>query len=317
MANSTKDGKWYSIPDGYTLQAIQRGQSLQHDAQYIAAMRALAESEDAADEAKSVVPVQKPVPVRIPVPKHLLSTKYTGTKSMKGRKASTNPVRKRGKSGWRDVTAGNVVDYGYKAWQLAKHLATLVNVEEKKWDVDGSSGTVITSTASVVNLSNIAQGLDYFNRTGDSILGQSIEFRALLVGSSAVERNRIRILIVCDHDNRGTDPVIGDVLQGGSQPSIQPYNALSGNRFAVLYDELVTLNNAVGLAASGTSTTYIQDQSILPVLKRKWNKHLRYIGTTGADASNYEGALFMMAISDQVTNGPTLAYTFRLTFTDN
>lgn len=314
-------GKWYSVPDGYTLQAIQRAQSQRHDVDYVNAMRALAEAEDAADEVKSVVPIKKPAaPVKIPVPAHLLKVpRLTGAgRSMKGRKASTNPVRKRKSGGgWRDVTAGNVVDYGYKAWQLAKHLATLVNVEEKKWDVDGTAGLTVTSTASVVNLSNIAQGVDYFNRTGDSILGQSIEFRATLRASTAVPNNRARILIVCDHDNRGADPVIGDVLQGGSTAFEAPYNALSGNRFSVLYDEHVELVNVPDLATGGTSTAYIPDRFILPVLKRKWNKHIKYIGTTGADASNYEGALFLMAISADPTYGPVLTYSFRLCFTDN
>lgn len=322
MASPAPSGKWYSVPDGYTLQAIQRAQAQRHDVDLVRAMRALAEAEDASDEVKSVVPIRESrevphVPVKIPVPAHLLKGPSGSGRSNKGRKASTNPVRKRGKGRWRDVTAGNVADYGYKAWQLAKHLATLVNVEEKKWDVDGSSGLTVTSTASCVNLSNIAQGVDYFNRTGDSILGQTMELRATLRGSTAVPNNRARILVVCDHDNRGSDPVIGDVLQGGSNPFEQPYNALSGNRFSVLYDEHIELINVPDLSTAGTSTAYIPGRFLMPILKRKWNKHIKYIGTTGADASNYEGALFLFAISADPTYGPVLTYTFRLCFTDN
>jgi hypothetical protein len=218
---------------------------------------------------------------------------------------------------WRSYTVGDAADAGMKAWQLAKHLATLINVEEKTWDVDGSAGTTVTSTATVVNLSNIAQGDDYGNRTGDSILCQSIEFRATVSGNTATPRNKIRVLIVRDKANRGVDPVIGDVLQGGTSPSVQPYLEPQSGRFDVLYDQLVFLNNTTGLAASGTSTDYVADQEILPSMIKKWNQHIKYAGTAGADGSNWAGALFLMAISSDAANGPNLLYTFRIRFTDN
>lgn len=257
---------------------------------------------------------QAPIPngvrsMKLPIPKHLLMLK----------KKSTNPIgRKRvGKGGWRNITAGSVADYGVKAWQLAKHLATLINVEEKVWDVDGSSGTALTSTATVVNLSNIAQGSDYVNRQGDSILAQSIEFRGVLSGSPSTANHRARILIVRDKLQRGVDPVIGDVLQGGTDPTQQPYLEPQENRFDVLYDEVVVLDHVPGLATTGTSTTYVVRQAQLPHMKRKFNQHIKYQGTTGVDASNWIGGLYLMAICLDASNGPNLRYTFRLRFTDN
>jgi hypothetical protein len=229
---------------------------------------------------------------------------------------STNPVRPKGRT-WRDITAGDAVDYGYKAWLLAKRISTLINVEEKVHDVDGTSGTTVTTTATVVNLSNIAQGSDYFNRIGDSILGQSMEFRARVVGNTASPRHVIRILLVADREQNGTDPVIGEVLQAGTSPVIQPYNVFYTSRFNVLYDELVHLNNAVGLATGGTSTTYLSDQEHLPMMARKWNRHVKYDAAAAADASNRENALYLMAISADATDGPSLTYTFRFRFTDN
>lgn len=260
-----------------------------------------------------------PRPVGIPpaaVPKALLQRPRN----------SVNPVGSRGSGrkkkfrppGWRNITAGHVADYGYKAWQLAKHLATLVNVEDKKWDVDGSGGITLSNTPTIVNLSNIAQGNDYFNRSGDSILGQKIEFRAILASNANVASTTVRLLIVCDRDQRGTDPVLGDVLAAGAIALCQPYNPLSGDRFEILYDEQLSLNSAgAGLATSGTSTTYTVVTEPFPPLIRKWNRHLKYIGTAGADASNYEGALYLMCYAADASNGPTLRYTFRLHFTDN
>lgn len=229
---------------------------------------------------------------------------------------STNPVRP--PRSWRQYNLGDAADAGVKAWQLAKHLATLINVEEKTWDVDGTAGVTLTTTPTVVNLSNIAQSDDYNGRTGDSILCQSIEFRAAVTGNAATPRNRIRLLIVRDKANRGVDPVLGDVLQGGTSAFTQPYLEPQSGRFDVLYDEHIALvAKSVGLAASGTSTDYIPDVIILPSMVRKYNAHIKYQGAAGADASNWAGALFLMAISADATNGPNLTYTFRVKFTDN
>ncbi len=263
------------------------------------------------EEKKAVVPARGP-PMRLPIPAKLLTLS----------KKSTNPVPKKGrgkgKGGWRAVTAGDVANYGLKAWQLAKHLATLINVEEKVFDVDGSGGTTITSTPTVVNLTNIAQGNDYFNRSGDSILGQSIEFRARLNSNAAQACSWIRILIVSDRLQRGADPVLGDVLQGGTNPSVQPYLEPQDQRFDHLYDHLIHINTVgVDLATGGTSTAYISSRIPVPSLFRKWNKHIKYQGTTAADGSNWIGGLYLMAVSGDATNGPNLSYTFRLRFTDN
>jgi len=329
MATPTS-GKWFT-PSETELSAFLRNYAKTDNAAYVAAMRSLAEEEDAAE-----VKVSKPASITIPsvpssstalvkfaIPKHLLTFKSGSAAPM--RAVSTKPVGNKGRGkkgrkekGWRDVTAGDALNYGKKAWQLAKHLATLINVEDKKFDVDGSGGATITTTASVINLSNIAQGNDYNNRSGDSILGQGIEFRAWIRSNAAVSMNMCRILLLADRENHGVDPVIGDVLQAGTNPFLQPMLATAGNRFEILYDELVNLHSpSPGLASAGTSTDYVKDVLLLPTLIRKWNKHIKYTSTTGADASNWENALFLMAISDQAANGPGLFYTFRLHFTDN
>jgi hypothetical protein len=275
-----------------------------------------------AAETKSNVPKEKPPQFpKAAIPPHLLKT--SGGKGMRAKSTQPTGSGGRGKGGpkkskgWRAITAGDAVDYGFKAWQLAKHLATLINVEDKKFDVDGTAGAVVTTTATIVNLTNIAQGNDYNNRSGDSILGQALEFRARVTGNSAGPMQNLRLLVVVDRENHGVDPVIGDVLQGATSPFLAPMLATAANRFEVLFDEYVVLTNAVGLAATGTSTDYVPDTIILRPLIRKWNKHIKYTSSAGADASNWENAIFLMAISSSASNGPNLAYHFRLHFTDN
>jgi hypothetical protein len=218
---------------------------------------------------------------------------------------------------WRDFTTGQAADYGWKAYQMAKQLWTLMNVEEKVFDVDGSSGTTITSTPLVVNLSNIAQGSDYYNRIGDSILAQRIEFRARCSGNAASGSHHLRVLIVTDKENQGADPTLGFVLEAASDPLTANYHPLYSQRFTVHYDETIALVNPVGLATGGTSTGYVMDRAVLPRMDKKHNKHIKYDATAGADASNLEGAMFLMAVASDAANGPSLMYNFRLSFTDN
>lgn len=229
------------------------------------------------------------------------------------KKVKPVPARKKPNRGWRDITAGDAANYGWKAYQMAKELWKLVNVEQKVNDVDGTNGVALSTTAAVVNLSNIAQGNDYYNRSGDSILGQRIEFRARVVGNAAKPSHTIRVLLVCDKEQNGVDPTIGDVLQGLNSPLEAPRNVFGLKRFDVLYDQRVSVCQSGDTAA----TTYCISQTVLPSHMAAHNRHILYDADSAADASNREGALYLMAISGDASNGPSLYYSFRLFYTDN
>jgi hypothetical protein len=269
-------------------------------------------------EAKSprsdITMIHAPRPLSLPKAHQPSKSLANRVGKMKPPKRFNKPV---GRKSWRDITLGDGADYGYKAWMLAKKIATLVNVEEKVHDVDGSAGVTVTSGGSVINLSNIAQGTDYFNRVGDSILGQSMQLTATIRGNTSTASHRLRVLLVSDKEQNGTDPTFGELLQGGTSPITQPYNLFYEQRFNVLYDEVFVINNVIGLATGGTSSGFIAEQLIAPSLDRKWNKHVLYDATAAADASNRENALYLMLISDDAANGPVFLYNFRFRFTDN
>lgn len=220
--------------------------------------------------------------------------------------------------GWRNITAGDAADYGYKAYQMAKGLVRLINVEEKIFDVDGTGSTVtITSTPTVINLSNVAQGTDFFERVGNSIRPQSFRFAFSSTGSSAINGNMMRLLVVQDKENHGVDPTLGDVLAGLSLPILAPLNPETKQRFRILIDRAMSFRNVPDLSTSGTSTTYIVDRKEPEIFEFRLGGHIYYDDTAGADASNLEGAIFLMAVSLDAANGPGIRYTSRLTFTDN
>jgi hypothetical protein len=226
--------------------------------------------------------------------------------------------RKRNPGSWRDITAGDAAAYGYKAYEMAKQIVRLINVEEKIFDVDGTgSAQVVTSTPFIANLSNVAQGTDYFNRTGDSIKPLTLRFAYNSVGSSAAVGNMLRIIVVQDRENQGVDPVMGDVLAGLSTPILAPPHPLYKQRFKILFDDMVAFTNYPDLASSGTSTAYVPERKKPVVVEVKLTGHIHYDATAGADASNLEGAIFLMAASLDASNGPSIRFTSRLVFTDN
>lgn len=202
----------------------------------------------------------------------------------------------------------SVKDIAVNAWRGMKYIKGLINVEKKFFDVSAYT-QVPTSTPSIVNLSNIAEGNDYNQRDGNSILLQSLQWRMNLAANASATRNFLRIIIFRDNDQRGTDPAPGDLLEttAGDSALVSPLLHYVNQRFSILSDKCYTLN------LNGDSGF----KMIKKYMKFPPGTHIKYQNTTGADASNWEGALYALFVSDQATNGPSIDYFFRLRFTDN
>lgn len=205
-------------------------------------------------------------------------------------------------------TSGDSVGkYASDAWSLAKRTAyglneirKLINIETKIAEATGTSA--IDTSGAVTSMSLIAQGLDYQNRVGDSIKLQRIEFRVRWsVGTGAA--TFIRTMLVRDLDNYGTKPTLGDVLQTVSV--LSPKDYLNADRFSILYDELGCLNQS--------------DSNSVSTFEMAHEGHIKYLGTTAADASNGKGALYMMFLSNEAAGvtAPTVVLHTRIYFTDD
>jgi len=91
---------------------------------------------------------------------------------------------------------------------------------------------------------------------------------------------------------------------GVATAPLSPPDWLNRKRFAIIRDDLVTLNNTGESSVCGT-----------------WhvphNGHILYLGTTAAAGSNGKGSVYMLVISDESTNTPTIAFSSRIAFTDD
>lgn len=204
------------------------------------------------------------------------------------------------------MTVSDVASVAQKAWQASKYIMSMINVETKVFDVTGS--TTVGTTAAVYNLSNIAEGSDYNNREGNSILCQGMELRYSLESNiTAANTAFVRLIVVCDNDQRGADPALSDLLETTSAglSVCSPMLHYVNKRFSVLYD------HTTAMCTSAASASHVFN---IPL---KWNKHVRYSYSTGADTSNWEGALYLFTIGTQNTTPPSFNFYNRLFFTDN
>jgi len=202
----------------------------------------------------------------------------------------------------------SVGDLAHKAYRGVKYIKGLINVEKKFFDVAGTA-QAISSTPLILNLSNIATGDDYNQRDGNSILLQSLQWRIAMYANSAAVAHRIRIIVFRDNDQRGTDPAASDLLEvtGSNNIINSPLLHYVNQRFSVLSDKVYTL------CINGDN--YFR--TVKKFMKMPQGTHIKYQSTAGADASNWEGALYALFVSVDVTNTPSMDYYFRLRFTDN
>lgn len=179
-----------------------------------------------------------------------------------------------------------------------------MNVEEKINQGAVSGG--VTSTGTVNSLTSLAQGTNYTDRIGNSIKLQRIEVRMKVIMNSSSTGTLLRVILFRDLYQSGTAPGVTDVLNqnGSSNAPLQPYNWLLRDRIAIIYDEIVAL--------SGTG-----DNTAALNIDVPHSGHVKYVGTTSGAASNGPGSVYLLLVSDEATNTPTVTYAYRVTFTDD
>lgn len=222
--------------------------------------------------------------------------------------------RTRARSAQKSKQSDAVGQYASDAWSLAKRTAVglneirkLINIETKFLDVNQVS-TAINTTGGMIPISEIAQGLTSANRVGDSIRIQHIEIRGRVNANPAAGNSLTRVMVVRDLDGYGTAPAPSNVLEvtGSVGAPLSPEKYNQRERFAILYDELVVTNGTTQ-GMSSVPFTFMSAHS----------GHILYLGTTAAPASDGKGSLYVVAVSDEATNGTSLAFYSRITFTDD
>ena len=183
-------------------------------------------------------------------------------------------------------------------------IRKLINIEEKALDFSQGSFAFDT-TGTVVAVSQIVQGLDFNNRVGDSLKMQQIQFRYRVFRGGGATTSIVRVMLIRDLDCQGALPTTANILAnvGSAQAPTSPLNWLNRKRFAILYDNLTAV----------TST----DIGFTDSISMAHEGHILYLGTAANAASMGKGSLFVLVVSDETTNTPSIAWQTRIVFTDD
>lgn len=189
-----------------------------------------------------------------------------------------------------------------QAYNGVKYLKGLVNSERFYHDVPLFYN--VSTSGTVIPLTNIPVGDGINNRTGHSILVRSLTYRFSLEISSAVTSNtRFLMLIVQDMQQvADTSPAITDILADTSPESLLNRNNLG--RFKVLKRIPINLTPSSGGKPIAERSRYMNLYS-----------HVRYNGVNGTDIQ--KGGYYLMMLSSEITNTPVVRGTFRIGYHDN
>lgn len=189
------------------------------------------------------------------------------------------------------------------AWRGVQKLRGLVNSEMYKLDQTLTAQNIDQGTPIVQHITAVAQGDGDGQRTGNSILARSFNFKGLVYRSSAGDANQmVRVSVIQDTQQVGdTTPLCNNIYEGTN-----PYNHLNSDsvgRYKVLYTKSFILDTVKNLSQ-------ILDINV-PMMH-----HVRYNGTASTDIQ--KGGLYFVFTSTQGTsNFPAVTGEMRLSYHDN
>ena len=196
------------------------------------------------------------------------------------------------------------------AWSLAKKamrgvnaIRKLVNVEHK-FVTQEDITPVASSTGSVTLLNGVARGDTAESRDGASIRFTRFLGNFQLKMSSSGYNTWTRVILFVYHENNASAKVLGNILQtSDTKAMLQEDNE---SKFTVLKDR-----------------TFAQTVTASQTAAWTWDVPLNFHSTytvgasTGAATDLQTGALYLLVLSNEATNTPTLSLTCRSTFIDN
>lgn len=192
----------------------------------------------------------------------------------------------------------SVGDLAHTAWRGVRYLKGLVNSETFKFDT--STTVNPSSTGAVVHLTAIAQGDGDSDRNGNSVFSRSLYIRGIMTKNASATTTFLRVLIVRDNQQVGDGtPGVTDILESAANTA--PLNSNTVGRFTVLWDRIFALDS-----------DKLTDQFVRFIPMRY---HIRYNGSAGTDIQ--KGGLYLVHLSDQATNTPSLNFHARVGYHDN
>jgi hypothetical protein len=229
---------------------------------------------------------------------------------------TTRSSRKPGKTTQRgrlsDVSASSIslqdaADFAGAAWKYGSYALGLLNAELKESyyvPVNGATGNFRDY------LLHIAQGVDYNQRTGDSIRLENVrlDYSLTVNPAAAAGVTESRIIILRDYSNQGVLIAEANVLQDVSTLPLElhsPYLHSLGDRVEVLYD-------AVHAQTVNSDNAIIHKRIAFGI-----GDHVLWTGTTAAIGDTWQGHLFVIFVTLETVNTPKLTMSVLASYLDD
>lgn len=190
---------------------------------------------------------------------------------------------------------------GKQLWRDVKYLKSIINVERKYNDTTFTN--TVSTTENFQLLNGLTLGDTAVTREGQSIKCTSIYVRFYMTMSALSTATLIRIIIVMDKQPNAATMTSAQLLQNNGNV-LSPLLIDYGSRFKIFLDKMFRLDtNKLNLTFK-----YF----------KKLRFHTKYnTGNAGTSADITKNAFYIMMVSDQSSNLPTIDYWCRLRFIDN
>lgn len=197
-----------------------------------------------------------------------------------------------------------LMNSGYQALKEVRELKKLWRPEYKV-STDGLSQAVSSTAVIDEAISLIQQGNLKVNRDGNQIRVTEIHLKVKMTQHASTTSNFLRVMIVLDKQCNGIKFGLSDLLDDTQGIPITQYRELDQtDRFHVFCDKMMTTTNDGG------------DNAWFEYHNMKVNFVMKYDASTGAITDLTSNCLFLLFVSDQTTNTPTVVSNFRIRYVD-
>lgn len=193
----------------------------------------------------------------------------------------------------------NAMQIASKAWRGVRYIKGLVNSEMLTATYTGNSNP--TPTGTVISLNQLAQGDGNGARTGNSVFFRKINMKCTVLNNSLAGQIFHRWILFIDNQQIGdTAPTAADILESNDVRS--SLNPSTSGRFKILKNwEFYT---------SQVST----DCKIINYYK-DFRHHVRWNGSASTDIQ--KGGIYILFMSNQAGNVPSITYNIKTSYHDN
>lgn len=193
---------------------------------------------------------------------------------------------------------GTVASTAATALRVATMVARMVNSEVKYIETT-STGTSVTNLGTLVQLHTITQGDGASDRDGMSVKPAHLTMRYSAQVSSAATATRLRVIVFRGKQENGSVPTVANFLQVVNPNS--PKNWSNKFHYKTLYDRTHVLSST-------------GNQEIVGKINQKQFGHINF---QQGSANTENGGYYLLLLTDEATNAPSVKYHARLTFYDN